>query len=142
MTDGFDYLSALKKRFLLLSLFTFFAVVFVSWFFQRTDWTIGLMLGFFAGILDNVIMFLGIKEGSKSVPEKAFAIMKKNMLKRAVVVVAVIVAAIKGGIHVPALFIAFFLIHLVCLVSIIITAKGESPDAERSEKSVRRTTNN
>ena len=134
MTVKFYYLSALRKRFLMLSLLVALLIIFISWFFQRTDWTIGLVVGFLAGFLDNLIMFLGIREGSESPPEKAFAIMKKNMLKRAVIVAVVVFTAIKGGIHVPALFIAFFLIHLVCLVSIIINAKGEPPDAERSEK--------
>lgn len=142
MNSGYKKASDIKKRFLLCSSLFSLTIVSVSWFLVSVEVTAGLFAGFLIGLSDNFIMFLGIQEGSLRDPAKAVATMKKNMLKRIAFVALAFFVAIKAGMHMLALFIAFLSIHIVCLVFVILYAKGNALSAERSEKDVGREPDN
>ena len=141
MNAGYLKATQLKRKFLksagTISLF----VVAVSWLFVEPVSIISITTGFLAGICDNFIMFAGIQEGSCEEPAKAFTIMKKNLVKRMVFTVVAFLVAIKASIGMIVFFIAFFGIHFVSLIFVILNARGTSLSAERSEISVGRKTN-
>lgn len=131
MIADYSNLSGFKNRFLVCATIFSLTGILVSWFFYRLDLTAGLFVGFLVGFADKLIMFAGIRRAMNYEAKEAFIVMKKAMLVRAAVVLISTLLAIECGINIPALFIAFFLIHMVCLVSIIINAKGGTPGCRK-----------
>ncbi len=120
----------MRWKFLLVStVFSLFILVLCSFLFQARV-VYALAIGLLFATFDNSIMLLDVEKGSKTTIEKAFIIMKKNMFKRIAFLAVSFFVAIKAGIYMPALFIAFFLIHFVCLVFFVITARGNDNSPE------------
>ena len=141
MNAGYRKATQLKRKFLKFAGTISFLVAAVSWFFVEPVSIISIVTGFLVGICDNFIMFAGIQEGSGKEPAKAFAIMKKNLVKRTIFTVVAFLVAIKASLGMIVFFIAFFWIHFVSLIFVILNARGDSLSAERSEISVGRKTN-
>lgn len=131
MISGYQKASRLKNKFLLFaSTFSLFILA-VCWFLIEPSLVLAVFAGFLIGICDNLIMFLGIQEGSRKEPAKAFAQMKRSMFKRIAFVTLAFFIAIKAGLNMLALFIAFLSIHVVCLVFVILNAKGSIPEGRK-----------
>ncbi|MDR3349148.1 MAG: hypothetical protein LBO03_06055 [Acidaminococcales bacterium] len=82
-----------------------------------------LAAGFAAGAVDNAVMLGGIARSSRKSGAKAFALMKRNMFLRVAIAGAVCFPAIKAGINMFWFFLAFCLVHVVCLVFVVIIAR-------------------
>lgn len=131
MISGYQKASHLKNKFLIFAgVFSLF-IVSVSWFFLEPPLVFNVCIGFLIGICDNFLMFLGIQRGSRKEPAKAFAVMKTNMVKRTAFVGLAFLVAIKAGLNMLALFIAFLSIHVVCLVFVILNARGYPPECRK-----------
>ncbi len=130
----------IKRSFLIAAGIFSLAAFCLVWFLSGFSLARSVFAGFMVGLFDNYIMFMGVEKGAGLPFAKAMASMKRNMFKRIVFDALAIFAALKAGISILPLFIAYIILHLVCLIFIAITAWREdqklTQDAERSEKSV------
>ena len=124
MTSIYEKTAKMKSKFLLVAGLYSLVLVSLSWFIVNVDVTKAITIGFLMGLTDNYVMFLGIETNSKKEPKKAFSGMKKNMLKRVLYVAIFSVLAIKAGLIMLWFLMAFLSIHVVCLVFVILYAKG------------------
>ena len=128
MAASLKDVDSLKRRFVIYAVICATIISAFSWIWQRPDWTVGLTAGFAAGICDNMIMLCAIAKGSRQEPAKAFVTMKKSMFVRIVFAIVLVLIALKAGINIPTLFIAFFLMHLFYLLFLVLNVRGKTKD--------------
>lgn len=112
------------------AVFSLIALLFIIYFFNlQTAFT--WFIGFAAGILDSVVVFMGVRKGMKKRPEEAPAIMQKNMFKRMALLFLITFVMLKLDLNAAGLFIGFLLMHIFLLVNlIIITARNQQKAAD------------
>ncbi len=140
-----DRVVRLKRDFLLstglFSLAGFLLALIFGGFSLAKD----IFAGFTLGICDNYIMFMGVEKGVKKYFADAAPSMSSSMIKRLIFDGVAIFVAVKAGIKLLPLFIAYILIHVMCLVFIVVAVRREDKanfrSAERREKDAREQNN-
>ncbi len=122
--------AAWSKVIIRQSVFSLIALLFIIYFFNlQTAFT--WFVGFAAGILDSVVVFMGVRKGMKENPERAPVIMQKNMFKRMALLFLITFVMLKLGLNAAGLFLGFLLMHIFLLLNlIIITARNTQKAAD------------
>lgn len=114
------------------AVFSLIALLFIIYFFNlQTAFT--WFVGFAAGILDSVVVFMGVRKGMKKRPEEAPSVMQKNMFKRMALLFLITFVMLKLGLNAAGLFLGFLLMHIFLLFNLIIIT-GRKPNAAADVK--------
>lgn len=110
--------------------FSIIALLFIIYFFNlQTAFT--WFVGFAAGVLDSVVVFMGVKKGMKYPAQHALAIMHRNMLERMALLFLITFVMFRLDLNAAGLFLGFLLMHIFLLVNlIIITARNQQKAAD------------
>jgi len=82
------------------------------------SWFIGCVVA----LSDTGLVLQGIFNGAKKGPEDAVRYMRKTMLKRFIVVIAIVLVMLKLKLSVIGIFISFILLHIFLVLNLIIIA--------------------
>lgn len=85
---------------------------------NATLWFIGC--GWALG--DMLWMFYGVQKGMKLPPERSQGVMRRNMLERLAIAVALVFVMLRLKLSVFELFISFLLLHIALIINLIIIA--------------------
>ncbi len=122
--------AAWKSVIIRQAVFSLIALLFIIYFFNlQTAFT--WLIGFTAGILDSVVVFMGVKKGMKHPAEHALAIMHRNMFERMALLFLITFVMLKLDLNAAGLFLGFLLMHIFLLLNlIIITARNPKKAAD------------
>ncbi len=122
--------AAWKSVIIRQAVFSLIALLFIIYFFNlQTAFT--WLIGFAAGILDSVVVFMGVKKGMKHPAEHALAIMHRNMFERMALLFLITFVMLKLDLNAAGLFLGFLLMHIFLLLNlIIITARNPKKAAD------------
>ena len=82
------------------------------------SWIIGCAVA----LSDTGLVLQGIFNGAKKGPEDAVRYMRKTMLKRFIVIIAIVLVMLKLKLSVIGIFISFILLHIFLVLNLIIIA--------------------
>lgn len=130
--------AAWSKVIIRQSVFSLIALLFIIYFFNlQTAFT--WFVGFAAGILDSVVVFMGVRKGMKHPAEHALAIMHRNMFERMALLFFITFVMLKLDLNAAGLFLGFLLMHIFLLLNLIIitardtTNKAKAADVKKGE---------
>jgi hypothetical protein len=97
-------------------------VVGVVYFFKGSEDAVVWFAGCALGFIDTLLMFHGVRKGMTMSGEDSLAEMRRTLVKRLIVAVALVMVMLKLGLNVFGVLMGFILTHIFLLCNLIIIA--------------------